>query len=77
LIGLILYCAGCSFGACANVSLAAAFQRSGTPWYLAGFCGAALSIGWNYSIGNLFSWQMLQSGAANRTRAFTETITLR
>jgi dolichol-phosphate mannosyltransferase len=77
LIGLILYCAGCSLGACANVSLAATFLRSGMQWYLAGFCGAAFSVGWNYSIGNLFSWHIPQTGTTNRTRPFVETISLR
>ncbi len=61
LLGLLSFWLACSFGAWANVSVAESLLRSGVPWYLAGFAGTALSAVWNYTVSNLFTWQMPQA----------------
>lgn len=59
-LGLVSFCVACSFGAWANVSLAEDLQVSGVPWYVAGVAGMVLSAVWNYTMSNLFTWQMPQ-----------------
>ena len=58
MIGLLSFWLACSFGAWANVSFASSLLRSGVKWYFAGFAGTVLSAVWNYSVSNLFTWQM-------------------
>jgi dolichol-phosphate mannosyltransferase len=58
--GLLSFWLACSFGAWANVSIAGSLLHSGAPWYLAALVGTVLSAVWNYSISNLFTWQMPQ-----------------
>jgi dolichol-phosphate mannosyltransferase len=60
LYGLISFCLACSFGAWANLLFARALLESGSRWYFAGLAGIILSSVWNYSISNLFTWQMPQ-----------------
>ena len=60
ILGLATFCLACSFGAWANVSFSGNLLRSGVPWYLAGLAGTLLSAVWNYSVSNLFTWQMPQ-----------------
>ena len=60
LYGLISFCLACSFGAWANLLFARALLQSGSRWYFAGLAGIILSSVWNYSISNLFTWQMPQ-----------------
>lgn len=67
IVGLLSFWLACSFGAWANVSFAETLLHSGVPWYLAGLAGTVLSAVWNYSISNLFTWQMPQSRSVNDT----------
>jgi dolichol-phosphate mannosyltransferase len=60
--GLVSFWVACSFGAWANVVFARALLSGGTRWYLAGLAGIVLSSVWNYSISNLFTWQMPVQG---------------
>ena len=66
--GLISFWIACSFGAWANVVFAHALLESGSRWYLAGLAGIVLSSVWNYSISNLFTWQMPHRTAPSNTR---------
>ena len=50
-----------ALSAWANVSLAESLLHSGAQWYLAGLAGTVLSAVWNYSVSNLFTWQMPQT----------------
>jgi dolichol-phosphate mannosyltransferase len=56
--GLASFWLACSFGAWANVVFARGLLQSGAPWYLACAAGIMLSSVWNYSMSNLFTWQM-------------------
>ncbi|HEY0308204.1 MAG TPA: glycosyltransferase family 2 protein [Acidobacteriaceae bacterium] len=56
--GLASFWLACSFGAWANVIFARALLQSGAVWYLAGLAGIIIGSVWNYSISNLFTWQM-------------------
>ncbi len=47
----------CSFGAWASVIFAQALLSAGMAWYVAGLSGMILSLGWNYSTSNLFTWR--------------------
>ncbi len=58
LSGVASFWVACSFGAWADVILAHALLLSGRPWYVAGLTGIIVSSVWNYSISNLFTWQM-------------------
>ena len=58
--GLASFWVACSFGTWANVLFAHALLVAGRPWYFAGLAGIILSSVWNYSISNLFTWQMPQ-----------------
>jgi len=60
LSGVASFWLACSFGAWANVIFARALLQSGRSWYFAGVAGIILSSVWNYSISNLFTWQMPQ-----------------
>lgn len=60
LSGLASFWLACSFGAWANVIFARSLLQSGVPWYLSGIAGIILSSVWNYSISQLFTWQMPQ-----------------
>ena len=60
LSGVASFWLACSFGAWANVIFARALLQSGRSWYFAGVAGTILSSVWNYSISNLFTWQMPQ-----------------
>jgi dolichol-phosphate mannosyltransferase len=60
LAGMVSFWLACSFGAWANVVFARALLKSGMVWYCAGLAGTILSSVWNYSISNLFTWQMPQ-----------------
>ena len=62
--GLASFMLACSFGAWANVIFARSLLlQEGAPWYLAGIAGILLSSVWNYSMANLFTWQV--SGRAS------------
>ncbi|SNS96818.1 dolichol-phosphate mannosyltransferase [Granulicella rosea] len=56
--GLFSFWVACSFGAWANVVVARSLVQSGARWYMAGIAGIILGSVWNYSIANLFTWQM-------------------
>jgi dolichol-phosphate mannosyltransferase len=56
--GLVSFWVACSFGAWANVIFSRSLLQSGMHWYFAGICGIILSSVWNYSVSNLFTWQM-------------------
>jgi dolichol-phosphate mannosyltransferase len=60
LSGLVSFWMACSFGAWANVVFSRTLLQSGWSWYFAGVAGIILSSVWNYSITNLFTWQMPQ-----------------
>lgn len=76
LTGLLTFSIGCSFGACANVSLAQLLLGDGFPWYLAAFAGIVVSSGWNYSISNLFTWRKPQTRALSTPVAYSESLPL-
>jgi dolichol-phosphate mannosyltransferase len=63
--GLASFWVACSFGAWANVTFAHALLLSGHTWYFAGVAGIILSSVWNYSISNLFTWQMPRHPRSN------------
>ncbi len=69
--GLASFWVACSFGAWANVTFAHALLLSGHTWYFAGVAGIIISSVWNYSISNLFTWQMPRH---QRARLNTETM---
>lgn len=56
--GLVSFWVACSFGAWANVIFSRSLLMSGMHWYYAGLSGIILSSVWNYSVSNLFTWQM-------------------
>ena len=60
LSGLASFWLACSFGAWANVLFAHDLLVDGHSWYMAGLAGILLSSVWNYSITDLFTWQMPQ-----------------
>jgi dolichol-phosphate mannosyltransferase len=62
--GLFSFWLACSFGAWANVIFARSLLQSGMAWYFAGLAGITISSVWNYSISNLFTWQMPQKPRA-------------
>lgn len=63
-LGLFSFCLACSFGAWANVSIARNLLGAGVHWYAAGLTGTVVSAVWNYSVSNLFTWQMPQRSRA-------------
>ena len=56
--GVASFWIACSFGAWANVIFAHALLVQGASWLFAGLAGIVISSVWNYSISNLFTWQM-------------------
>ena len=54
--GLLLFTAGCSVGAIANVGIASALVRT-EAWWLAGLAGAVLGAVWNYAIAGTYVWR--------------------
>jgi len=72
--GLCSFCLACSFGAWANVSLSANLLHSGLPWYVAGLAGTVLSAVWNYSVSNLFTWQMPQRRRVSEVAALSPAL---
>jgi len=76
LIGLLMFCLGCSIGACANVSLADVLLGYGLPWYLAAFAGIVVSSGWNYSISSLFTWRKSQTRSMQVPAMYSESLPL-
>ncbi len=71
LTGVMSFWVACSFGAWANVVFARALLQSGHAWYVAGLAGIILSSVWNYSVSNMFTWQMPQP---ERAAGLTEQI---
>ena len=70
--GLLSFWLACSFGAWANVVFARSLLSSGMPWYIAGLAGVTISSVWNYSISNLFTWQMPLKNRGRHKRHTTE-----
>jgi dolichol-phosphate mannosyltransferase len=66
LLGLLIYGAGCSVGALANLSLTQALAGRGVPGLLAGSAGMLVSSVWNYSIANVFTWGIERRRLAGR-----------
>ena len=64
MLGLLSFWLACSFGAWANVTISGSLLRSGAHWYFAALAGTILSAVWNYSVSNLFTWQMPQTNRA-------------
>lgn len=64
--GLLSFYLACSFGTWANVIFARALLEGGARWYWAGLAGVVLSSVWNYSMSNLFTWQMPRRAAQER-----------
>jgi dolichol-phosphate mannosyltransferase len=54
--GLVAFWALCTFGAIANVGVAAWIFDIAPIWWLAGLGGTAISAVWNYSVSSLFVW---------------------
>jgi dolichol-phosphate mannosyltransferase len=72
--GLASFWVACSFGAWANVTFAHALLLSGHTWYFAGVAGIIISSVWNYSISNLFTWQMPRNQRARLNAETTEAL---
>jgi dolichol-phosphate mannosyltransferase len=77
LIGLVVFCLGCTVGGFVNVCFASLLFRSGVLWYIAAFGGTIVSASWNYSISDLFAWRMPQPRAVNRVAVYGESLSLR
>jgi dolichol-phosphate mannosyltransferase len=68
LLGLIIYSAGCSVGAAANIGLASLLAELRTPPLLAGFAGMVVSSVWNFAIANVFTWRLSRRRAEARRK---------
>ena len=68
LLGLLIYGAGCSVGAIANVGLTNLLAHSGVPGLLAGSAGMLVSSVWNYAIATVFTWGVWRQRAKHRKR---------
>jgi dolichol-phosphate mannosyltransferase len=56
--GLLSFVLICSFGAVANVGIAALlFSTNRSVWWVAGIAGAAMSSVWNYAVTQAVTWQ--------------------
>ena len=71
--GLLLYVAGCSIGAAANLGVTRLMVENHIPWYIAGFLGMVVSSVWNYGIATVFTWKLLQQ-RRGRARALQEAV---
>jgi dolichol-phosphate mannosyltransferase len=65
-LGLLIYGAGCSVGAMANLGLTNLLARSGVPGLLAGSVGMLVSSVWNYAIASVFTWGVWRRRAKDR-----------
>jgi dolichol-phosphate mannosyltransferase len=72
--GLVSFWVACSFGAWANVVFARALLAQGARWYVAGLAGIILSSVWNYSMSNLFTWQMPRRSRRSRAEETVGTL---
>ena len=55
--GLAIYYLGCSAGVLINLAVARFTSNAGSPWYLAGAFGLAVSAVWNYWVSSVFTWR--------------------
>lgn len=55
--GLLTFCAVCSIGALANVSVASWIYAYDGQFYLAGLLGVLMSVVFNYSVTRVFTWR--------------------
>jgi dolichol-phosphate mannosyltransferase len=56
-LGLLSFCAVCSFGTLANVSVATWIYSSSPDLFLAGIAGALMSVVFNYAVTRVFTWK--------------------
>jgi dolichol-phosphate mannosyltransferase len=77
LIGLVMFCAGCTFGGIVNVWFASTLLHSGVPWYAAALGGTLTSATWNYTVANLFVWRTPRPRTNRRIPTYGETVPLR
>ena len=55
--GLISFYVICSFGAVANVGVAAYLFAQQQVWWIAGIAGIIVGSVWNYAVSSVFTWQ--------------------
>jgi dolichol-phosphate mannosyltransferase len=55
--GLASFYAVCGLGGIANVGIADLVYADGSPWWMAGVAGAAISALWNYTASSIFTWR--------------------
>ena len=55
--GLLTFCAVCSIGALANVSVASWIYAYDGSFYVAGLLGVLMSVVFNYSVTKVFTWR--------------------
>lgn len=72
--GLLIYCAVCSIGAVANVSLTAYLTSKGLTWFAAGAGGMVLSSVWNYSVATVFTWTVSRHRVAARSTGLSSQL---
>ncbi|HTB97006.1 MAG TPA: glycosyltransferase [Terracidiphilus sp.] len=77
LIGLMMFCTGCTFGGIVNVCFASTLLHTGLPWYAAALGGMITSAAWNYTIANLFVWRTPQLRPVARIAPYGETVSIR
>lgn len=59
-LGLVSFCALCSFGALASVCVAWILFERGVHWWLAGLAGTLASAAWNYAATSLVIWRTVK-----------------
>jgi dolichol-phosphate mannosyltransferase len=55
--GLLSFYAICSFGAAANIGVAAYLFEQQQVWWVAGIAGIIVGSVWNYAVSSVFTWQ--------------------
>lgn len=70
--GLLKFCVACSFGALANLAIAAEAYRHGVPWVLAGIIGLLFSAVWNFGVTSAIIWRHGKQSMAIRAQRRAE-----
>jgi dolichol-phosphate mannosyltransferase len=55
-LGLLPFLASCGFGIAVSVLVAAWLTGAGADWFMAGLCGAAISLWWNQAAVERHGW---------------------
>lgn len=70
--GLLKFCIACSFGAVANLAIAAEAFQHGVPWILAGITGLLFSAVWNFGVTSAVIWRHGKQSMAIRAQRRAE-----